>query len=293
MLVLPAPLSHQPPSPHPLLRLKRGYHIARGHPELGTGGTRIAQGVLGHNQAAQGCKEPGGKLLLDHHWKQPNREWEDPTGNLPRNRGVPAQVFSDSSLHPCNSCTHALVLVRLVCCLHTLSQQFFPHHPRESTRDRVTSRHVKPWRPGPPPSLCADETTPGWGSGDAVGADNAALGACPAGDTRRFPRAPWAQPGVQRAASYSLAKVWLWQGQPSGPRPGVDPRAQGGWGEPAHPCPAGWQRSRTASEQGPPNPVNTSDPSAGLGSWLPQKIRDASVKPKERNRGSAADCAAL
>lgn len=56
MLVLPELLSHQPPSPHPLLCLKRGSGIARGHPELGT---HVALGqaglprealLLGHNQ---------------------------------------------------------------------------------------------------------------------------------------------------------------------------------------------------------------------------------------------------
>lgn len=48
------------------------------------------------------------------HWEPPQEKssWPGTEGWQPR----PSQTL----LHPCSSCTHALVLVRLVCCLHTL-----------------------------------------------------------------------------------------------------------------------------------------------------------------------------
>lgn len=134
MPVLPAPLSHQPPSPHPLLCLKRGYGIARGHPELGThvapGQAELprgvpcpmAQPVSGHTglrvpvQRARWAlwETPTGSPLEAaiqavgrSHWELPQREEQ-----LARNRGVAgergqaAQLCSDPPppmqlLHSC------------------------------------------------------------------------------------------------------------------------------------------------------------------------------------------------
>lgn len=82
MLVLPAPLSHQPPSPHPLLLLNRGHSTARGHPGLGksSSGSEVTNQncwstFLCHNfswkkrhQDKQDC--PEGSLVLGHNQNQ-------------------------------------------------------------------------------------------------------------------------------------------------------------------------------------------------------------------------------
>lgn len=220
MPVLPAPLSHQPPSPHPLLCLKRGYGRARGHPELGTRGTgtgRIAQrGPLSRGTTSIRPHRAEGPRAKSQVGTLGNPSWittgsshtgsgKIPLGTSPKGRAVGQgqrggrreRAGSSALLRP--SSTHAaLALVRRywfdwspVCtpCPTRVSTSFPSPDRASSSRDCVTSRHVMPWHPGPPPSLCAGETTPASGSGNAVSADNAAQGACPAGDTRRFPRA--------------------------------------------------------------------------------------------------------
>lgn len=207
---MPAPLSHQPPSPHPLLCLEFERPSRAGDTcGIGTGRT-VQRGPLSLAQPTSGCT--GLRVPVQRArwalWETPpgspleaakQAVGKIPLGTSPKGKAVGQgqrggrrqRAGSPALLRP--SSTHAalaLALVRLVSCLHTLSpssQHLFPH-PGQSTH-RVTSRHVMPWHPGPPPSLCAGETTPARGSGDAVGADKAAPGACPAGDTRRLPRA--------------------------------------------------------------------------------------------------------
>lgn len=134
MPVLPAPLSHQAPSPHPLPLLKRGHSIARGHPGLGkssTGSEVTNQNCwstfLCHNfswkkrhQDRQDC--PEGSLVLGHNQNQaaegpcaksqvgtlgnPSRITTVSSGKIPletfpredqlaRSRGEAAQLLSD------------------------------------------------------------------------------------------------------------------------------------------------------------------------------------------------------